>query len=250
VTTGGEKLKFWFVFGKRESLKNQPVIRKGRMSLPINPSEITVPRSANIKTADVVGLNEEITIPGGLKSQVVVIDSLLWGDKIKNTPSLYIALFEQLMQDGQPFRFFVDSQLRIAGNYVIDDLTWTVKAGEEKDIYYKLTLRRHPSYKARRIKVRETQEKQSSGTKKTKVAKTPPPRSPYHAGLNWQTYTVVKGDWLIKITQRYVNAGAKGSTYRELFDANRKIISNPNLIFPGQKLTIPPVWRERAGVKI
>jgi hypothetical protein len=242
-------MNFYFVFGKRDSVRNQLVVENGRMSLPINPAEITVPRSRNNQTVSVVGLNEEITVPGGLKSQTIVIESLLWQAKIKHTPSLYIALWERLMEDEEPFRFFVDKTLRIFGNYVIESLDWTVKAGEEQDIYYKLTLRKHPTYGARRVKVRRPRQSQQS-QERTAVAPAPPPRSPYHSGLNWQTYTVVRGDWLIKITQRYVNAGARGSTYRELYDENRRIINNPNLIFPGQKLTIPKVWRERAGVRI
>lgn len=43
-------------------------------------------------------------------------------------------------------------------------------------------------------------------------------------------YTVVKGDTLWKIAQRY------GMTAQQLYELNSDLIKNPNLIFPGQKL--------------
>jgi hypothetical protein len=52
-----------------------------------------------------------------------------------------------------------------------------------------------------------------------------------------KTYTVVKGDSLWKIAQKFMGNGAR---YTELHEANRSIIgANPSLIYPGQVLTIP-----------
>ncbi len=51
-----------------------------------------------------------------------------------------------------------------------------------------------------------------------------------------EIYTVVSGDSLSKIAQRlYGNA----NQWRQIFDANRDQIKNPDLIHPGQKLRIP-----------
>jgi hypothetical protein len=53
-----------------------------------------------------------------------------------------------------------------------------------------------------------------------------------------QTYTVVSGDYLSKIAQMFYG---NGSLWRTIYDANIDVIGpNPNLIFPGQVLTIPP----------
>ena len=46
-------------------------------------------------------------------------------------------------------------------------------------------------------------------------------------------YEVVKGDSLSKIGQKF------GIAWKEIFEANRNIISNPDLIQPGWKLKIP-----------
>jgi nucleoid-associated protein YgaU len=50
-------------------------------------------------------------------------------------------------------------------------------------------------------------------------------------------YEVVAGDSLSKIAKReYGNA----SEWKRIFEANKDIIKNPDLIYPGQKLKIPP----------
>lgn len=50
------------------------------------------------------------------------------------------------------------------------------------------------------------------------------------------TYTVVPGDTLWGIAQRYLGNGAR---YTEIYNLNRDKIKNPNLIYAGWKLTIP-----------
>lgn len=49
-------------------------------------------------------------------------------------------------------------------------------------------------------------------------------------------YTVEKGDTLGKIAERLLG---KANRYPEIFEANRDQLDNPDLIRPGQVLTIP-----------
>ena len=51
-----------------------------------------------------------------------------------------------------------------------------------------------------------------------------------------QYHVVVKGDTLWKIAQKYYG---DGSLYPNIFEANRDILKDPNLIKVGQKLRIP-----------
>ena len=51
-----------------------------------------------------------------------------------------------------------------------------------------------------------------------------------------RTYTVVEGDSLSKIAKHQYGDGNK---WRKIYDANRDVIDNPDLIFPGQQLRIP-----------
>jgi nucleoid-associated protein YgaU len=57
------------------------------------------------------------------------------------------------------------------------------------------------------------------------------------AGSEKVEYYVIKsGDTLSAIAQRYYG---KGSAYPRIFEANREVIKNPDLIYPGQKIRIP-----------
>ncbi len=47
-------------------------------------------------------------------------------------------------------------------------------------------------------------------------------------------YQVKNGDSLSKIAQHY-----PGMTWQRIYDANKDIIKDPNIIYPGQKIKIP-----------
>ncbi len=49
-------------------------------------------------------------------------------------------------------------------------------------------------------------------------------------------YTIESGDTLGKIAKNFYGDAKK---YKELFEANREVIEDPNKIFPGQKIRIP-----------
>ncbi|MCU7811714.1 MAG: peptidoglycan-binding protein LysM [Candidatus Thiodiazotropha sp. (ex Notomyrtea botanica)] len=49
-------------------------------------------------------------------------------------------------------------------------------------------------------------------------------------------YVIEKGDTLSAIAKRFLG---KASDYPKIFDANREVIKDPNLIYPGQKIRIP-----------
>ncbi len=49
-------------------------------------------------------------------------------------------------------------------------------------------------------------------------------------------YTVQRGDSLSKIAKKYYGNAAK---YPVIFEANREVIKNPDLIYPSQQLRIP-----------
>jgi LysM repeat protein len=60
--------------------------------------------------------------------------------------------------------------------------------------------------------------------------------APAPAKQGAHTYVVRSGDWLSKIAERYHVKGG----WQALYAANRGVIgSNPNLIFPGQRLVLP-----------
>jgi nucleoid-associated protein YgaU len=52
-----------------------------------------------------------------------------------------------------------------------------------------------------------------------------------------RTYTVVKGDSLSKIAKALMGDAKK---WRAIYEANKGTIKNPDLIYPGQVIKIPP----------
>ena len=49
-------------------------------------------------------------------------------------------------------------------------------------------------------------------------------------------YEVKRGDTLSKIAEQHLGAGNR---YPEIFEANREVIKNPDLIYPGQMIRLP-----------
>ena len=66
----------------------------------------------------------------------------------------------------------------------------------------------------------------------------PQPTSPIGSGTtgSGKTYVVVKGDSLSKIAKREYGDANK---WRTIYEANKDLIKDPDLIYPGQELKIP-----------
>jgi nucleoid-associated protein YgaU len=57
-----------------------------------------------------------------------------------------------------------------------------------------------------------------------------------HTDRGGQTYTVVAGDSLSKISKHFYG---EANHWRRIFEANRDVLKDPDLIYPGQTLKIP-----------
>ena len=60
--------------------------------------------------------------------------------------------------------------------------------------------------------------------------------APAPSSAGGRTYTVQKGDSLSKIAKREYGDAQQ---WRRIFEANRNLIENPDLIYPGQVLHLP-----------
>ncbi len=97
-------------------------------------------------------------------------------------------------------------------------------SGGHGDYYYSITL-----VQAKDLIVYQSKPAAVDDQKKQESERPSPPSS--------KTYTVKKGDSLWAISQKFLGGG---SNYPSLYDANKDVVgSNPNLIYPGQVLTIP-----------
>ena len=75
-----------------------------------------------------------------------------------------------------------------------------------------------------------------SSTTAAEPASSLPPLTPTGTTGQSQTYVVVSGDSLSKIAKHFYGDANK---YPKIFEANREVIKDANLIFPGQKIRIP-----------
>lgn len=63
-------------------------------------------------------------------------------------------------------------------------------------------------------------------------------------GGGQQTYTVEKGDNLSSISKRFYG---KSKFWKQIFEANRDTIENPDLIYPGQTIKLPAIDTDGDG---
>ena len=68
------------------------------------------------------------------------------------------------------------------------------------------------------------------------VAAVPPTVAAAEKKESAGTYIIRQGDTLWAIAKRYLGSGLR---YTSIFQDNRKVIRNPNLIHPNQELNVP-----------
>lgn len=115
----------------------------------------------------------------------------------------------------------------------VEDWTIVDDVKEGYDVTVKVKLKQWRSYGTKTVTIKQPEPETTVATEEParETDNSPAPAQP-------QTYTVQKGDCLWKIAKQFYG---NGSEYPKIFNANGDQISNPNLIYPGQVLTIPAV---------
>jgi len=70
------------------------------------------------------------------------------------------------------------------------------------------------------------------------AARSAQPSEPVQPQAEMQTYTIKSGDTLSKIAKQFYGQANK---YMVIFEANRDVIKDPDRIYPGQTIRIPPL---------
>lgn len=154
--------------------------------------------------------------------------------------SYFLDYFEQLKTSREPFQFIVSRRLPKGKSLFntnvkvsLEDYQITEDAKEGFDVKVKIKLKQYRDYGTKTVNIMLAAEKPQA-TVETQRETTNSPAPPVA-----QTYTVQDkrpADCLWNIAKQFYGNGAK---YTTIFEANRDKISNPNLIYPGQVLTIP-----------
>lgn len=150
----------------------------------------------------------------------------------------FLDYFESLKTSKTPFQFIVCRQ-RPSGARLFDtnikvsmeDYKITEDAKNGFDILVKIKLKQWRDYGTKTVNITFNMEKpKASAIPQREAISSPAPAAA-------QTYTVVKGDCLWNIAKKFYGNGSK---YTVIYNANKSVIGgNPNLIYPGQVLTIP-----------
>lgn len=147
-------------------------------------------------------------------------------------PDYYETLFNTWRAGKDPVRFIARNGITADINtlVLIEECNPSETAGEEGDKYFDFKLLEYREFGFKSVAV------VSTGTITKSMAKAAAaPKIMKNPKAN-KTYTVKSGDTLWGIAKRFYGSGAKYST---IFNANKGKIKNPNLIYPGQVLTIP-----------
>ena len=148
-----------------------------------------------------------------------------------NTPMSYVNALQNARDQKRHGRFvLVGEGLKISHEVAVESVDYDEKGGEVGDIYYSIKLKQWKSYGATTIS--------TASAKKTKVVRSGTP-----AEAEDKTHTVVKGDCLWALAQKYYG---DGSRWPELYEKNKGIIDagnkgtgNPSAtIYPGQKFIL------------
>lgn len=217
------------------------------IQLPVNPEDITISGSSSNDTTDTVGQGEisNIGFPG-LKELTIssFFPKRYNGELYINTggqfeePEFYIKFFEDIKKDRKPFRLII-TDLNINMLVSIESFSNTYAYGTD-DVDYELELKEYKEHNIRILKATSTGFVNVDSVQK--VSSVTPTNTNSNRSVEKsipKTYTVVSGDNLWTIAQRLLG---DGSRWNEIYsyNNNRSIIGgNPNLIRPGQVLSIP-----------
>lgn len=201
-------------------------------TLPANPEEIQISSSQSIEKYEVLKLGQ-VAVPTYMELAEYSFECEFPHDAAHYTgtnnkfenPDFYLGLFKTWRDGLIPVKFIVRNSIGedISSDVLIESLTITEKAGEEGDKYVAFKLLEYRPY-GKKIP-RST----SNGAVTSTAASSTNPK-------NNGTYVVKTGDSLWSIAKKYYGDGSK---YTKIYNANKNIIKNPSLIYPGQKLVIP-----------
>ena len=151
----------------------------------------------------------------------------------------YLEKLEELKTSQEPFKLkiirrFPDGKMIFDTNMKVSLEDYSpqddAKIGFDVKVSVKLKQYRDYSTKTCNIQFASSKPKIAAPQPARQTENSPAPK------VENKTYTVVRGDCLWNIAKKFYG---NGSQYTKIYNANTDKIKNPNLIYPGQVLTIP-----------
>lgn len=201
-----------------------------RVAIPMLPEKISRKGSARTQGYDIINVGE-VQLPGGSSLLTYSWNGTFPGESRKNASHIKRPLWQHPKELEQIFE-----KWRVSGARLILMVTETPincevlltkfdteYSGGNGDIAYTVTFTQ-----SKRLIVQTMQEAQNSSEDTTR---------PEAAAAQEKTYTVVSGDTLWSIAERFLGNGAR---YPEIYNLNKEVVgSDPRLLKPGLVLTLP-----------
>ena len=210
----------------------------GGTLLPITPGSLDVKINGNNETLTLINEGEiNMLKQPGLTE--VSFEALLpnsnypFSNGGTQMAGYYLDVLEQLKAGMTPFQVIVSRSMPsgrglFSTNLKVSLEDYTIKEDASKDgmdVRVQIKLKQYRDYGTQTCVISRA----GSQVRQNRSAET----APQAAGT---TYTVQAGDCLWTIAKQMYGNGAD---YTKIYEANRDMVENPNLIYPGQVLTLP-----------
>lgn len=215
----------------------------GGVLMPITPSKVKVKINNQNDTLTLIN-GDEINILKEPGLTDVSFDLLLpqvsypFTNGGAQSADYYLSLFERLKISKEPFQFILNRSMPSGKRLFYTNLTVgmedyqiTDDAEEGFDITVTVSLKQYRHYGTKTVTIQPAPTPAETPTATVKAAPRPTTTAPKAA-----TYTVKSGDCLWNIAKKQLGNGAD---YTKIYNLNKDKIKNPNLIYPGQVLTLP-----------
>lgn len=204
---------------------------KEKLRIPVLPQTFNISIGSNNSSVDVAELGE-IVVKQARQAIQFSFSSFF---PLTSFPGVGTSLTDPLIcveklkrwQEGDKPVHLILTDVGIDKYCTIETFDYYEQGGDIGTIYYDLTLKEYREITVRQVTVNVAQKKATVQKTEQRVDNSVQP----------QTYTVKSGDCLWNIAKRIYGNGSK---YTIIYNANKSVIGgNPNLIYPGQVLTIP-----------
>lgn len=211
--------------------------------MPITPSKVKVKINNQNKTLTLIS-GEEINILKDAKLTDVSFDVVLpqvpypFTNGGAQGASYYLSLFESLKKSKTPFQWILnrsrpDGAALFYSNLTVgmEDYQITDDAKEGFDLTVSVKLKQYRAFGTKTVQLTPAPAPSQPATATVQPAPRPTESAPKSS-----SYTVKSGDCLWNIAKKQLG---DGSRWKEIYELNKDKITNPNLIYPNQSLTMP-----------
>lgn len=213
---------------------------------PVIPSKLTLKINGNNETVTLINEGEAVILkqPGltdiefELLLPAVEYAFAVYPDGFRK-PQFYTEKLEALMTAKQPFQYIVtrtdlknkklfDTNMTVC----LQDYSIVEDAGEGFDLTVKVKLKQYREFTTKQCTLDISLPKPLAAMQQTRASSQNAP-----SGGSYTVQKLSPADCLWRIAKQFYGDGNKWNT---IYNANKSVIGgNPNLIYPGQVLTIP-----------